>query len=225
MLIGKLKWYCLKFWNCHNTNRSIPEEFHFRLFFADRKILCCRRVCTKSNIRKWDTPQYQRISDVLFDDQKLKVFFQDGTFAIIEPQKVLPPNVQQPSWEHLYHNTYEIILPTENKSIEISWSTIRVLSDVQYSRHMAKKAEDQARTIGKRIKDLRERRGIKSRELAERAGIAPQSLSRIENGKHDVVYKTLRKILGAMDYSLKDLTEDFEPSRHQQTRKKIAASE
>ncbi len=46
---------------------------------------------------------------------------------------------------------------------------------------------------------------MKSKELAERAGITPQSLSRIENGKHDVVFKTLQKILGAMGYALKDL--------------------
>lgn len=59
---------------------------------------------------------------------------------------------------------------------------------------------------GTRIRTLRQRRGLMSKDLAERAGITPQSLSRIENGKHDVVFKTLQKLLSAMGYELKDLS-------------------
>ncbi|MDZ7291618.1 MAG: helix-turn-helix domain-containing protein [candidate division KSB1 bacterium] len=96
-------------------------------------------------------------------------------------------------------------MPTEKGELEISWSTIRTLSDAEYSARMASVAEEQAKKIGYRIRELRQRRGLKSKELAERAGITPQSLSRIENGRHDVVFKTLQKILGAMGFGLKDL--------------------
>jgi transcriptional regulator with XRE-family HTH domain len=44
-----------------------------------------------------------------------------------------------------------------------------------------------------------------SRQLAERAGISAQSMSRIERGRHDVVFSTLRRLLAAMNFELADL--------------------
>jgi DNA-binding Xre family transcriptional regulator len=92
--------------------------------------------------------------------------------------------------------------------VEIPWSTIRALTDREYAAHLAEAAEEQARQIGLRIRELRELRGLSSNELAERAGITPQSLSRIEHGHHDVVFRTLRRILAAMGCSLRDLATD-----------------
>jgi DNA-binding Xre family transcriptional regulator len=155
--------------------------------------------------KKWDNPGFQRIAAVKVEQDNLLVYFEDGTVAKIESHQILPPVVQQPQWDRLRFNSYEIFLPTENGELEISWSTIRTLADAEYSAHMASVAEEQAKKIGHRIRELRQRRGLKSKELAERAGITPQSLSRIENGKHDVVFKTLQKILSAMGYGLKDL--------------------
>ncbi len=159
----------------------------------------------KNGLKRWDNPRFQRISMVNVDHPNILVHFEDGTVAKIESGKILPPDVRHPQWERMSFNSYELVLPTENGNFEISWSTIRVLSDAEYSAYMVKLAEEQARKIGQRLKELRTRRGMKSKELAERAGITPQSLSRIENGKHDVVFKTLQKILGAMGYALKDL--------------------
>lgn len=159
----------------------------------------------KNGLKRWDNPRFQRISAVKVDHPNIIVSFEDGTVAKIESDKVLPPDIRHPQWERLSFNSYELVLPAESGNLEISWSTIRVLSDPEYSTYMAKAAEEQAKKIGQRLKELRRRRGMKSKELAERAGITPQSLSRIENGKHDVVFKTLQKILGAMGYALKDL--------------------
>jgi DNA-binding XRE family transcriptional regulator len=96
-------------------------------------------------------------------------------------------------------------VPTLDGLVEISWSAIRALTDRDYAAHLAAAAQEQARLVGLRIKALREQRGLTSKELASRAGISPQSLSRIENGHHDVVYTTLQRILAAMGASLKDL--------------------
>jgi len=160
----------------------------------------------KNGMKKWDSPRFQRICSVKADPNNFRVRFEDGTTAEIESYKVLPDEINQPRWEGLRFNPYEIILPTENGEIEISWSTIRVLSNAEYSAYLAKVAAEQAKKIGCRISQLRKGRGMKSKELAERAGITPQSLSRIEHGKHDIAFSTLQKILGAMGYGLKDLT-------------------
>ncbi|MGH7600780.1 MAG: helix-turn-helix domain-containing protein [bacterium] len=160
----------------------------------------------KNGLKRWDNPRFQRISAVKVDHPNVFVHFEDGTVAEVEADKILPPDVHHPQWERLSFNSYELLVPAENGNFEISWSTIRVLTDAEYSAYMAKAAEEQARKIGQRLKALRTKRGMKSKELAERAGITPQSLSRIENGKHDVVFKTLQKILGAMGYALRDLS-------------------
>lgn len=100
---------------------------------------------------------------------------------------------------------HEIVVPTADGRIEIPWSSLRALTDREYSAHLVTAAEEQARQVGRRIRELRESRNLSGKELAERAGIAPQSLSRIEHGHHDVVFTTLQRILAAMGASLKDL--------------------
>jgi DNA-binding Xre family transcriptional regulator len=177
----------------------------------------------KNGLRKWDNPRFQCISAVKVEPPHIFVHFEDGTVAKIESDKILPPDVQQPQWEQLRFNSYELVVPAENGNFEISWSTIRVLSDAEYSAYMAKAAEEQARKIGHRLKELRTKRGMKSKELAERAGITPQSLSRIEKGKHDVVFKTLQKILGAMGYALKDLAMESDAAKPIKGRKSKTA--
>ena len=100
---------------------------------------------------------------------------------------------------------YEIVVPTIDDPVEIPWSTIRVLTDQDYSAHLAAAAEEQAKRIGRRIAELRESRGLSSEELAERAGITSQSLSRIEAGRPDAVFTTLQRVLAALGCSLRDL--------------------
>lgn len=167
----------------------------------------------KNGMKKWDSPRFQRICSVKADPDSFRIRFEDGTTAEIESHKILPGEVTQPRWNELRFDPYEIVVPTENGEFEISWSTIRVLTDAAYSAHLAKAAEEQAKKIGRRLSQLRKRRGMKSKELAERAGIAPQSLSRIEHGKHDLAFSTLQKILGAMGYGLKDLSAESEPAK------------
>lgn len=164
-------------------------------------------------MKKWDNPRFQHICSAKVDSNNLWVRFEDGATAEIETHKVLAGKVNQPRWEKLRFNPYEIIVPTENGELEISWSTIRVLTDKEYSAHLAKIAEEQAKKIGRRLSQLRKDRGMKSKELAERAGLTPQSLSRIEHGKHDLAFSTVQKILGAMGYELRDLTVESEGAK------------
>lgn len=150
--------------------------------------------------------EYQRITSATYLNGMLRVHFADGSEVMLDAQRVLPPNTRHVQWETLEYDPYQITASTlDDESVEIPWSTIRVLTDEAYSAHLARAAEEQARQIGLRIRELRDSRQLSSRDLAERAGIAPQSLSRIENGRHDVVYTTLQRLLAAMGYSLRDL--------------------
>jgi DNA-binding Xre family transcriptional regulator len=156
---------------------------------------------------KWNTREYQRIASANHQGDKLVVRFEDGAWASLDRRRVLPAESEHVDWDAMSVNAYELVIPTAGGRIEVPWSTIRVLTDREYAAHLAAAAEDQARLIGLRIKQLREARGLSSKELAERAGITPQSLSRIEHGRHDVVFTTLQRILAAMGHSLRDLAE------------------
>jgi DNA-binding Xre family transcriptional regulator len=159
---------------------------------------------------KWKEPRYQRIVSVERCGDQLLVRFEDDARVSIEAQRVLPPETRDVDWDSITFNPYEIIVPTIGGQVEVPWSTVRALTDGEYGAHLASAAEEQARQIGRRIKALRKSRKLTSKELAERAGITPQSLSRIEHGRHDVVFTTLQRILAAMGCSLKDLA--TEPS-------------
>lgn len=156
---------------------------------------------------RWDTTDYQRMVAITPEKKALHVDFADGTSADVKYTS-LPQSRDNPDWAHAHLNPFEISVPTSSGEVEIPWSTFRVLTDPEYSAHLARAAQDKAREIGTRIRQLRQTRGLSGKELASRAGITAQSLSRIENGHHDVVYRTLRRILAAMDYSLRDLIED-----------------
>jgi len=156
---------------------------------------------------KWDTKEYRRIVSASYQDGRLTVLFEDGARVDVRADQVLPRAAGEPHWERLSVSPQEITVPAEAGAIEIPWSTVRAVADPEYSAHLAAVAAEQARQIGRRIRALRARRGLSSKALAERAGITPQSLSRIEHGRHDVVLTTLQRILAAMGCSLRDLAE------------------
>jgi transcriptional regulator with XRE-family HTH domain/Zn-dependent peptidase ImmA (M78 family) len=117
----------------------------------------------------------------------------------------MPPGIEDPDWRSLSFSDFEIVVPALEGEFEIPWTAIRLLSDDEFATHWARVAEEEASRIGQQLRILRKRKNLSSKEVAERAGIAPQSLSRIENGRHDVVFTTLKRILAAMGASLKDL--------------------
>jgi DNA-binding XRE family transcriptional regulator len=158
-----------------------------------------------SKAADWDTGDYQRIVGVERRGDELGVHFGDGFEVQVDAKCLLPSRAREVDWEAMTFDPFEIIVPTAEEHIEIPWSAIRALTDRDYATYLAESAKEQARQIGLRIRELRKSRGLTGKEVAERAGIAPQSLSRIENGRHDVVYTALQQILAAMGASLKDL--------------------
>jgi transcriptional regulator with XRE-family HTH domain/Zn-dependent peptidase ImmA (M78 family) len=158
-------------------------------------------------MKKWDKSEYQRISHAAFRDGQLLVRFQDSSRVSIDGKSLLPPGSHRAAWNELKFDPYEIVVPVDGKQFEIPWSALRSRSDADYRAHLDKMAEERSNLVGARLRRLREARGLSSKDVAERAGISAQSLSRIENGRHDVVFTTLQKILLAMRCTLRDLAE------------------
>lgn len=156
-------------------------------------------------MNKWDDSKYQTITDARIEGNMLTVNFENGNISKIPIEQMIPSTVKSVRFHELNYNSYEVIIPTDEGEIEIPWSKIRLLSDNEFSAYMAKCAEQEAKKIGNRLRYLRESRNLKSKDVAVRAGITPQSLSRIERGKHDISFTTLQKILTVMGFELGDL--------------------
>jgi transcriptional regulator with XRE-family HTH domain len=160
-----------------------------------------------TEMMRWDKAEYQRIASAERRGDDVVVIFDDGSRVILPQDKLIPRELARTGIDGLTVDPHELVFQLPDRQVfEVPWTVIRSLSDPEFNRHLVKAAEEEARQIGLRIKELREARGMSSRELAERAGLTPQSVSRIENGRHDVVFTSLRKILAAMNCSLKDLT-------------------
>lgn len=173
----------------------------------------------------WNKPAYQRIISAKLNGDELIVNFQDGSEVNLKLDSLVSRSTLNPDWDSFEFNPYEIVIPTANGQSEIPWTTIRLISDPEYASFWAQQAEDQSKDIGRRLSELRKRRNLTAKELAERVGISPQSLSRIENGYHDVVFTTLRRILAAMGFTLQDLvTVQVEPPLIQSMIKKLEAA-
>ena len=161
-------------------------------------------------MKYWDSISYQTIKNASLDHESLSIEFANKDKVNILLTSLLPfvsdNIIKKLTPDSIQFSSYEIHLKIDNENeINIPWDKIRVLTDKEFSRLMADKAEEQAKLIGIKLKRLREKKGIRSNDLAERAGITPQTISRIEKGHTDVGFSTLRKLLASMGYSLKDL--------------------
>src|SRR5207245_8881610 len=106
---------------------------------------------------------------------------------------------------HAYASHVEIT--SHGRIFEVAWSTIRRHADPELVSEFAKAAKQERHVVGLRLGELRRKTGITARAVARRAGISPQSLSRIENGRHDLILSTLQGILAAMDSSMEEFIE------------------
>jgi transcriptional regulator with XRE-family HTH domain len=160
---------------------------------------------TAASPAAWDEASYQRLSEASGEDNALHVAFENGDRVKLVLSALLNRPGAEADWDTLELNPYELRLTVDGKPEIVPWMDIRALADEHLASHLAERASEQARSVGHRLRLLRGRRGLSARELAERAGISPQSLSRIERGRHDVVFSTLQRLLAAMNLELSDL--------------------
>lgn len=154
----------------------------------------------------WETADYRRITGATADGG-LHVTFADGARLDLPLERLLPAGVTSIVPTAVRHGASEVVVSLGDEEHEISWLDLRALSDAAFKAYLVDEADAEARRIGQSLRALRLRRGMTAKDVAGAADLAPMSLSRIERGEHDIVYRTLRRLLAAMGYSLADLAE------------------
>jgi superfamily II DNA or RNA helicase/transcriptional regulator with XRE-family HTH domain len=157
------------------------------------------------------THDYARIVAAERDHEHLAISFANGDVVRLRPQALFGPDADTADWQTLTWDQDQVSVETASGLAEAPWDSVRAITDTDFATEMVLQAKEHARRIGVGLRLLRESRGLSSKEVAQRASIAPQSMSRIELGRHDVVFTTLEKILGAMDYNLRDLALVLDP--------------
>ncbi len=155
---------------------------------------------------KWDEAKYQRITSSKYQGGQIIIAFEDGDVFSLKPETLLSTEQEIKVIGDIKFNPFDITIPTQLGEIEVSWQTIRTLVDKEFARYLSREAEKEEFIIGQKLRELRIRKKISSKDLAANAGITPQSLSRIERGHHDIAFKTLRRLLFSMNYTLADLS-------------------
>jgi hypothetical protein len=159
-------------------------------------------------VQPWDTRPYQRFASVRYSEGQLDACFEDGACVRVAAQELLRPGETTPDWERLPFNPHEIIVPTEADPIEISWLSIRLMTDPAFEAHWRAMAARHNQLIGARISALRQERGLGIDEVAQRAGLSIETVRQVEVGSITADFDLLEHILGAMGCSSDDLIVD-----------------
>lgn len=161
---------------------------------------------------RWDTGAYISLASVEYNPgtKEIAVRFGDGDTATLPVKSLVCNRPFELDWPHLTIEESGFIhvppLPDARRvAADIPAYDMRILTDVEFAAHLARKAEESARRVGERLRRLRKTRGLTAKEVAARAGLAQQTITRIELGQHDVVFTTLEKILAVLGYTLHDL--------------------
>jgi DNA-binding XRE family transcriptional regulator len=80
------------------------------------------------------------------------------------------------------------------------------LSSVPYATLSPRMARSTSLTLGATVRELREARGVSREVLAVEAGLGTGTLARLELGKSDPPWSTLRAVAAALEVTMSDLT-------------------
>jgi DNA-binding Xre family transcriptional regulator len=167
-----------------------------------------------STLQRWDTAEYGNVASTRYRDGVLQVVFEDGSTVDIPVEDLRSERLPSPDWSAVSPGPFWITVPTAAGPTEISWVTLRLLTDPDFAAYWARQADERAHRIGERIQAMREASGLSVVELADRSGLTKATIENIEVGREQVGLQTLERICTALGRTLDDLSEFPEAPSH-----------
>lgn len=165
---------------------------------------------------RWDTRPYRWIASAKLDGPTLRVGFENGDRVQVDVGRLLPRGADVSRASDLTFSEHDVSIPSSAGAIDVSWVSIRLLTDAAFDAHWAAMAAEEARIIGQRIAGFRRERGLSRAALARRADLSVERLSEIEDGSARASFSTLERVLAPLGRNLDDLarkTDDPAPER------------
>lgn len=164
-------------------------------------------------MKPWDNVKYQRIVAAHVEQGVLFVRFANNEEATVLLRNVSPKidasKAHDVTNDHIRINGHEVKILFEGETLVIPWDNIRFQTDHLFARHMLELAQQQAAEVGGIIRIMRAERSMTMEDLALRTDLSLTTIKNIELGDRDVSFSNLRKILGAMGFSLRDIAEMY----------------
>ena len=98
--------------------------------------------------KPWDTSAYGEITAVSHDRGDLVVSFGDGSQARVPVSQLQALHLNDADWPALRFTPDEVVVPTAAGDVEISWFSLRALTDAEFGAYLDRFAADEARRVG-----------------------------------------------------------------------------
>ena len=98
--------------------------------------------------RRWDTRAYAEITSAGLDRGALVIVFGDGERVRLPVSQLQAAHLRNPDWSALRFTPYEIVVPTPTGDVEISWFSLRALTDDEFGAYLDEFAAAEARRAG-----------------------------------------------------------------------------
>jgi XRE family transcriptional regulator, regulator of sulfur utilization len=79
-------------------------------------------------------------------------------------------------------------------------------------------AEQDQLILGQALRALRKRAGMTQEQVAERLGVDPTFVGRLERGQRGAHWRTIRRILAAVDASVSDFASEIDAAENSRRR-------
>lgn len=79
-------------------------------------------------------------------------------------------------------------------------------------------AEQDQLILGQALRSLRKRAGMTQEQVAERLGVDPTFVGRLERGQRGAHWRTIRRILAAVDASIGDFASEIDAAENSRRR-------
>jgi DNA-binding Xre family transcriptional regulator len=160
-----------------------------------------------STLQRWDTAEYGNVVSAEYRDGVLRVVFEDGAKVGIAVEDLRSERLRSADWPAVSPGPFWITVPTATGPTEISWVTLRLLTDPEFEAYWARRAHDRARRIGSRIQAMREARHLGVADFADATGLSISAIEKIEAGEDQVGMQILERLCIALGGTLDDLSE------------------
>lgn len=175
-------------------------------------------------MKPWDDVKYQSIVNVRKDlDNNLwiDVEFANGDVAYVGLMKLSPDfepwsylAVDDPMRNYtLRMNRHEVKIEWNGGGKVIPWEVIRFHTDNQYARHVVHMQEEHLHKVGAIMQRFRGYREYSLGVLSERSGMSASNIQKIEQGDREINFSTMRRLLHAMGYTLRDMAAEYDLMR------------
>ncbi|HEY7030787.1 MAG TPA: helix-turn-helix transcriptional regulator [Thermomicrobiales bacterium] len=142
-----------------------------------------------------------------YRDDALQVIFEDGSRARIPVEDLSTERLRSADWTAVSPGPFWITVPTATGPIEISWVTLRLMTDPEFEAYWERRAHERARRIGSRVREMREARQLDVTDLVGPTGLSISSIKQIEAGEGPVGLQTLERLCIVLGGTLDDLSE------------------